>query len=56
MVTQGINIYRNGQLIERYNHSLYMGTADKHNDHNSLVGELNVDVAVNTVKTLIRRH
>ena len=51
MVTQGINIYRNGQLIERYNHSLYMGTADKHNDHNSLVGELNVDVAVNTVKT-----
>lgn len=51
MVTQGINIYRNGQLIERFNHSLYMGGADKHNDHNSLVGELNVDVAVNTVKT-----
>ncbi len=53
MVTQGINIYRNGQLIERYNHSLYMGTAEKHNDHNSLVGELNVDVAVNTVKTAL---
>jgi len=53
MVTQGINIYRNGQLIERYNHSLYMGKADKHNDHNSLVGELNVNVAVNTVKTTL---
>ena len=50
---QGLNIYRRGQLIERYNKSLYMDGGGPHNSHNVLVGEINIEINVNTVKNAI---
>ena len=52
MSTQGINLYRRGQLIKPFEHSLYMakGVA-KHNDFNYLVGELDVELSATTTKT-----
>ena len=52
MSTQGINLYRRGQLIKPFEHSLYMakGVA-KHNDFNYLVGELDVELSASTTKT-----
>ena len=52
MAKQGLNVYRRGQLIERYNKSLYMDGA-VHNSHNVLVGEINIEINVNTVKNAI---
>ena len=53
MAKQGLNVYRRGQLIERYNKSLYMDGAAPHNSHNVLVGEINIEINVNTVKNAI---
>ena len=53
MAKQGLNVYRRGQLIERFSKSYYMDGAAPHNDHNSLVGEINIEINVNTVKNAI---
>ena len=53
MAKQGLNVYRRGQLIERYNKSLYMDGAAPHNSHNVLVSEINIEINVNTVKNAI---
>lgn len=52
MATQGINLYRRGQLVKPFEHALYMakGVA-KHNDYNYLVGELDVELSASTTKT-----
>ena len=53
MTTQGLNVYRIGQLIERHNKSYFMDGAAPHNSHNSLVGEINIEINVNTVKNAV---
>ena len=53
MAKQGLNVYRRGQLIERFSKSYYMDGAAPHNDHNNLVGEINIEINVNTVKNAI---
>ena len=53
MATQGLNIYRHGQLIERYSHSFYMGGSARHNSRNTLVGEIEIGINVNTIKNAI---
>ena len=53
MATQGLNVYRRGQLIERHNKSYFMDGAAPHNSHNSLVGEINIEINVNTVKNAV---
>ncbi|MBT6231764.1 MAG: hypothetical protein HOI51_00135 [Nitrosomonadales bacterium] len=52
MATQGINLYRRGQLVKPFEHALYMskGVA-KHNDFNYLIGELDVELSASTTKT-----
>lgn len=52
MATQGINLYRRGQLVKPFEHSLYMakGVA-KHNDFNYIIGELDVELSATTTKT-----
>ena len=53
-ITQGFNVYRHGQLIYRHHHELYMGLGKTvRADHNSLVGELDLDINVNTVKSFL---
>ena len=37
---QGLNVYRRGQLIERFSKSYYMDGAAPHNDHNNLLVKL----------------
>ena len=51
MSTQGINLYRRGQLIKPFEHSLYGKGVAKHNDFNYLVGELDVELSATTTKT-----
>jgi hypothetical protein len=54
MPTQGLNVYRRGQLIERHNKSYFMdGSTQGHNSRNSLVGEINIEINVNTVKNAV---
>ena len=53
-ITQGFNVYRHGQLIYRHHHELYMGLGKTvRADHNSLVGELDLDINVSTVKSFL---
>lgn len=51
--TQGLNVYRRGQLIERHNYAYYKDGAPRHNYQNALVGEINVEINVNTVKNAV---
>lgn len=52
MATQGIHLYRRGQLVKPFEHSLYMAkNMAKHNDFNYLVGEIDVDLPATTTKT-----
>lgn len=50
MPTQGIHLYRRGQLVEPYTHDFYK-QGDKHNQHNSLVGELDIGLHASVVKS-----
>tara|TARA_B100000700_G_scaffold18192_1_gene17834 strand:+ start:225 stop:1814 length:1590 start_codon:yes stop_codon:yes gene_type:complete len=50
MPTQGIHLYRRGQLVEAYTHELYMDGA-KHNSRNSLVGELDIGLDASVTKS-----
>ena len=52
MATQGIHLYRRGQLVKPFEHSLYMAkNIAKHNDFNYLVGEIDLDLPATTTKT-----
>ncbi len=50
MPTQGIHLYRRGQLVEPYTHELYK-KGDKHNAQNSLVGELDIELDASVTKS-----
>ena len=50
MPTQGIHLYRRGQLVEPYTHELYK-KGDKHNAQNSLVGELDIGLDASVTKS-----
>ncbi len=50
MPTQGIHLYRRGQLVEPYTHEFYK-KGDKHNAQNSLVGELDIGLDASVTKS-----
>lgn len=50
MPTQGIHLYRRGQLVEPYTHEFYK-KGDKHNSQNSLVGELDIGLDASVTKS-----